>query len=570
MITNLSLIRNARHVLAILVIGWLGAATPLAAQSFVVDLRSTVDPPVCDGVLGFDTSGDCLHGLSSSLGTALECLTDPSIPPATCPALSFATPSDKVFSAHTSAMGEVDFDPADPDSCPNHCTTGCPSGPYCQAHCCTSLPGDEEDGLDAEYAGGQPSGEDIRLYVGRPTLISDVLLWRGALAEFSFARTACPGIQVSYREGTLAANTGDGFFTFPGGGYYLASNEAIVWRNPELFPSGTDRLGIATFRLTVVDPRDIPHWQRSCPAFISVFDRGFLDNASTSSFYWQRIDDAFNGSVRWTATTGVSTDNCGLPNFTGGAALAACFQSAGNTGGYDTSLISRDIDLTGVDNPVMRFMVNFRRHDDELLDVMASTDQGASWTLLRSLATSLGASYAVGGEEVVIDLGGYAGETGLRLRFRLWDPVGAAGDHDDYAQIDDIVIYDDAPLFEDGFESGDTTCWPTASPPRQWPRCQGRLARRVRASRLWFSVVSSAIAHSTIQRIGRCSTRPTPARRDGPPTGRFRHWRGAVVGARGISHAGSSSTRGRLRYRWELCSRRAGTSGACRSPPGSS
>lgn len=459
MITRLGLIRNATRSLVILAAGGVLWVTPAAAQSFVVDLRSSVDPPECTGTLGFDTSGDCLHGLSSSLGTALECLNDPGVPNEDCPALAFGTPPDKVFSASTSAMGEVDFDVADMDSCPNHCTTGCPAGPYCQAHCCTSVPGDEEDGLDAEYAGGAPSNEDIRMYVGQPTLISELAVWRGARAEFSFARTSCPEIQVSLREGVLGANTGDGEFTFPGGGYYLPGNESIVWRNPELFPSGTDRLGIQTFRLTIVDPRDIPHWQRSCPVFVSIFDRGFLDNASTSSFYWQRIDDAFNGSVRWTATTGVSTDNCGLPNFTGGEQLAACFQSAGNTGAYDTSLISREIDLTGVDDPVLRFLVNFRRHDDELLDVLASTDQGASWTLLRSLDQSYGASYAVGGEEIVIDLGAYAGEPELMLRYRLHDPVGAAGDHDDYAQVDDIVIYDDAPLFRDGFESGDTTMW---------------------------------------------------------------------------------------------------------------
>ncbi len=209
---------------------------------------------------------------------------------------------------------------------------------------------------------------------------------------------------------------------------------------------------------------DIPRWQRACPAFVSVFDRGFANSAATSSFFWQRLDHAFSGPHYWRATNEFTTDNCGLPNYTGGRDSGACFQSAGATGGYDTSLISREIDLSGVDHPVLRFLTNFQRKDDEVIDVMVSTDHGSNWISVEVLTSSMGTFHGVGGEEVEIDLGTVAGEPSVELRFRFHDPVGAPGDHDYYVQIDDIVIFEDAALFGDGFESGNVGAWSSSAP----------------------------------------------------------------------------------------------------------
>ncbi len=200
--TNLFCVtRNMWRVLLVVAVA---TAAPAGAQEFTVILESLQNPPVCDLLLGLDTTGDCLHGLSSSLGQAVECIEDPAIPAEDCPALSWAVPGDKAFYSHTSGIGVTDYDAADLDSCPNNCSASCIQGGLCAVHCCTSVLGDEEDGLDFSYAGGIPSEEEIRVFVGKPVKISDVWLWSGSMAEFVFGRSECPPIRVSYREGDFA------------------------------------------------------------------------------------------------------------------------------------------------------------------------------------------------------------------------------------------------------------------------------------------------------------------------------------------------------------------------------
>jgi len=80
----------------------------------------------------------------------------------------------------------------------------------------------------------------------------------------------------------------------------------------------------------------------------------------------------------WDSTSNVTTNHCGLDNLTGGAAGGVCFESLPLRTGFDTSLISRSIDLSAAARPVLRFLVHFQR-DDELFEVYTSTDGGVTW-----------------------------------------------------------------------------------------------------------------------------------------------------------------------------------------------
>lgn len=113
--------------------------------------------------------------------------------------------------------------------------------------------------------------------------------------------------------------------------------------------------------------------------------------------------------------------------------------------------------------------------------VEISIDDGATWTRLESeLLTdpydgpvSTGFSNPIGGEnawcgdpqdwlESIVDLDAFAGET-VRFRFRLAtdSSVGREGWY-----IDDVVVQgcENAGLFNDGFESGDTSAWSASLP----------------------------------------------------------------------------------------------------------
>ena len=113
--------------------------------------------------------------------------------------------------------------------------------------------------------------------------------------------------------------------------------------------------------------------------------------------------------------------------------------------------------------------------------VEISIDDGATWTRLETeLLTdpydgpvSTGFSNPIGGEnawcgdpqdwlESIVDLDAFAGET-VRFRFRLAtdSSVGREGWY-----IDDVVVQgcENAGLFTDGFESGDTSAWSASLP----------------------------------------------------------------------------------------------------------
>lgn len=449
------------------------AAPGIAQDSFTINFRALggIDnphPPIpqCQVIEEHDppypdSTGDCLHLLATSNGQPIECLEEGL---EECPVLTIGAPPPGLFFATTSGLGVVDYDITEPDACPLHCSPdwllgeNCgtiPGDPcFCDPNGCVGTPtlhGDWKDGLDFTHD-TEPSEEEIRVAFGVPTLVSDIAFWRASLSQLSLQRSDCPGpLLVNYREGAVSPlSSGDGVFTLPGGGLYLPQNAQVAIANPAFRPASTnDRIALQELGVTLVAAQEEP-WRTGCPYFAVPFDRGFTD--ITSAEWLRTDDDALPGTDVWTSTMNVSGTHCGLPNLAGGAAGAVCFRSEPGRPGFDTSMISRPIDLSLAARPSLRFLVSLET-DDELLEVLTSTDGGQSWILRSALDQS-----QPGGSAILVPLADLAYTADVLLRLRYHDPNGTDSSTD-HVVVDDILVFSDEGLFSDGFESGDTSRW---------------------------------------------------------------------------------------------------------------
>ena len=127
-------------------------------------------------------------------------------------------------------------------------------------------------------------------------------------------------------------------------------------------------------------------------------------------------------------------------NYTNGSGEAATVSSDRFDGAeFDTSLVTPAFDLTGFTTASVEYTANYQNLANyDYLDVDISTDGGATWTTLLSWNNDYGAFRAQPGEDVSIDLSAYAGQSGLMLRWRYYDPH--TGDWNWYAQIDDVGL----------------------------------------------------------------------------------------------------------------------------------
>jgi Ca2+-binding RTX toxin-like protein len=149
------------------------------------------------------------------------------------------------------------------------------------------------------------------------------------------------------------------------------------------------------------------------------------------------------GTSEVTWTTNGSGTCWGQGNFTGGGGLAACADSDGYPGEYDTRLISPMLDLGSVTSARLMFKVNFQDFGGypDRFEVAVSTDGGANYAppilTFGGADDDHGAFRSPPGETVTLDLGGFRSST-VRIRFRYFSN-GSGGD-DLYAQIDDVAI----------------------------------------------------------------------------------------------------------------------------------
>ncbi|HET9048340.1 MAG TPA: GEVED domain-containing protein [Chiayiivirga sp.] len=149
----------------------------------------------------------------------------------------------------------------------------------------------------------------------------------------------------------------------------------------------------------------------------------------------------------WTIETGqpagpqwVLNSDLGYGNWTNGTGTAATVSSDDLPGTYDTSLVSPSFDLTGMTWATLNYSANFQYYSGvEAFDVDITTDDGLNWTnVLSWVATGHGGLGNTPGEDVSIDLSPWAGQAGLKLRWRYHTAEVGAWDY--YAQIDDVGL----------------------------------------------------------------------------------------------------------------------------------
>ena len=152
-------------------------------------------------------------------------------------------------------------------------------------------------------------------------------------------------------------------------------------------------------------------------------------------------------------------------NYTGGASGAVCVSSdRSGPAEVDASLLSPVFSLAGANTSAsLVFRANYQNFSRfDFLDLDLSTNGGSAWTNLLRWNEDHGLFRQGGGEEVMVDLSAFKGQSNLRLRWRAHDP--GTGDFDWYAQIDDVRIQCDqspcpgggtpVPVADPGFETG--------------------------------------------------------------------------------------------------------------------
>ena len=155
---------------------------------------------------------------------------------------------------------------------------------------------------------------------------------------------------------------------------------------------------------------------------------------------WTIVDNVGN-SVTW-VTIAQSGE---LGNWTGGGGEAATASSDlfGPTP-FDTELISPVVDLSGVTNATLSFLINYQNFlnapPSDFMDTDISFDDGANWANLLNWTEDHGDFRSTPGELVNVPILG--GSATTRIRFRYYDLSFDAWGW--YAQVDDVLITNDA------------------------------------------------------------------------------------------------------------------------------
>ncbi len=170
----------------------------------------------------------------------------------------------------------------------------------------------------------------------------------------------------------------------------------------------------------------------ACNASAVTFENGIPST-------WTVVDNEGTGVV-WDVT---GSGTCaGDSNYTNGSGKAACVNSdAVGSVEFDTELWTNPITIpASATSATLRYTANYQNYASrDFLDLDVSTDGGATWTTLLSWNEDhpVGSLYSPPGEDVVVDLSPYIGQT-IILRWHYYDPN--SGDWDWYAQIDDVVL----------------------------------------------------------------------------------------------------------------------------------
>ncbi|MBT8053089.1 MAG: S8 family serine peptidase [Xanthomonadales bacterium] len=134
--------------------------------------------------------------------------------------------------------------------------------------------------------------------------------------------------------------------------------------------------------------------------------------------------------VSWTVNSPVE-DDPRLDNLTGGAGNFAMVNN-NFSNQTETSLVSPVLDLSAIDDAVLRFSSGYGYDEAESINVDVSNDGGENWSNVWIFQgfNPLPSRY-------VVDLSTISGETNARLRFRFDSNGGLSGD---FWQVDDIEL----------------------------------------------------------------------------------------------------------------------------------
>lgn len=156
---------------------------------------------------------------------------------------------------------------------------------------------------------------------------------------------------------------------------------------------------------------------------------------------WQAIDNEGAG-VNWGFISDV-----GEANYTSTGEAATVSSDEFGVAEFDAELRTPEIDITDKSGLFIQYSVNYQNFAaQDFLDVDVSTDGGTTWTTVLSWNEDHGGFRSFPGELVTLDLDDFvSGAERMMLRWRYYDPN--TGDFDWYAQIDDVVIFEEAEMW---------------------------------------------------------------------------------------------------------------------------
>ncbi len=156
---------------------------------------------------------------------------------------------------------------------------------------------------------------------------------------------------------------------------------------------------------------------------------------------WNVIDNEGTGVV-WQFAA-----DYGDGNYTSTGEAATVNSDASGVAEFDTELWTPEIDVAGKSDLYVQYTANYQNLAGlDFLDLDISTDGGTSWVTLLSWNEDHGGFFAQPGELVTIPLdAAVAGASSMILRWRYYDPN--TDDFDWYAQIDDVIVFEEAEMW---------------------------------------------------------------------------------------------------------------------------
>ena len=166
-----------------------------------------------------------------------------------------------------------------------------------------------------------------------------------------------------------------------------------------------------------------------------------FEGDSFPSTGWEVIDNEGTGVV-WSFAV-----DAGEANYTSTGEAATVSSDAFGPAEFDTELRTPAIDIAGKSDIFIQYSANYQNLAGlDFLDLDVSTDGGTTWTTVLSWNEDHGGFFGLPGELVTLSLDEFVeGASTMVLRWRYYDPN--SGDFDWYAQVDDVVIYEEAEMW---------------------------------------------------------------------------------------------------------------------------